>query len=321
MKQIGGYFELELRKGEEYHKEALRLNSGRNAFEYVLRARGYKKVYLPYYTCDVMLEPINKLKLEYEFYHINEQLEPIFNFNHIGEDETFVYTNYFGIKSEVVQKLSNICPNLIIDNSQAFFEKPIAKIDTFYSPRKFLGVPDGAYLYINKSLQIKLSRDKSVTRFSHLIKRIDEGAEAGYLDFKANDRALKGQSIKLMSALTQALLCNIDYNLIIKKRKRNYEFLYKFLRESNELKLPEEHDFVPMVFPYRTAKGNVLKQKLIREGVFVATYWPNVIEWAENKSLEYKIASEMIFLPIDQRYNITEIKKIVKLLKTRNNRH
>ena len=36
MNPIGGYFELELRKGEEYHKEAIRLNSGRNAFEYVL---------------------------------------------------------------------------------------------------------------------------------------------------------------------------------------------------------------------------------------------------------------------------------------------
>lgn len=34
-KAIGGYFELELRKGEHYHKDALRLNTARNCFEYV----------------------------------------------------------------------------------------------------------------------------------------------------------------------------------------------------------------------------------------------------------------------------------------------
>lgn len=315
MNSIGGYFELELRKGDEYHKGAIRLNSGRNAFEYVLRARGYKKVYLPYYTCDVMLEPINKLKLEYEFYHINEQLEPVFNFNRIGEDETFIYINYFGIKSQVVQKLSNTCPNLIIDNSQAFFEKPIAGIDTFYSPRKFFGVPDGAYLYTDKSLQIKLSRDKSATRFSHLIKRIDEGAEAGYSDFKANDEALKGQSIKLVSVLTQALLCNIDYDKVVKARKQNFLFLHENLRESNELKLPENLDFVPMVFPYLIAKGKNLKQELIQEGVFVATYWPNVIKDTKKGKFEYYLAEQNVCLPIDHRYGIEEMKDIIKILK------
>ena len=142
MSPIGGYFELELRKGEEYHKDAIRLNSGRNAFEYILRARGYKKVYLPYYTCNVMLEPINRLSLEYEFYHIDEHLEPLFNYNKIGENEAFIFTNYFGLKGKIVQKLSKICTNLIIDDSQAFFENPIAGIDTFYSPIKFFGIPD-----------------------------------------------------------------------------------------------------------------------------------------------------------------------------------
>ena len=45
---IGGYFELELRSGERYHKDALCLNTARNCFEYILLARKYKKVYIPY---------------------------------------------------------------------------------------------------------------------------------------------------------------------------------------------------------------------------------------------------------------------------------
>ena len=68
MQAIGGYFSLETSAGEHYHKDAIRLNTARNCFEYVLRARGYSKVYIPYYTCEVMLEPIRKLGVDYDFY-------------------------------------------------------------------------------------------------------------------------------------------------------------------------------------------------------------------------------------------------------------
>lgn len=311
MKPIGGYFELELRKGEEFHQEAIRLNSGRNAFEYILRAREYKKVYLPYFTCAVMLEPIIKLNIESQFYHINEQLEPIFDFNKIGINETFLYINYFGIKSREVKKLSKSGINLIIDNSQAFFEKPIKGIDTFYSPRKFFGVPDGAYLYTNKLLQIELSHDISLMRFSHLTKRIDEGAKSGYFDFKMNDDSIKGQSIKLMSTLTQALLCNIDYDNVIKIRKQNFRLLEEHLQSSNILHLPVDLDFVPMVFPYFTTKGKILKKNLIQKGIFVATYWPNLFEWCDKTQMEYKIAEGIVPIPIDQRYGEKEMEIII----------
>jgi len=43
MNAIGGYFELELPYGEEYHKNAIRLNTCRNAFEYILIAKSYKR--------------------------------------------------------------------------------------------------------------------------------------------------------------------------------------------------------------------------------------------------------------------------------------
>ena len=61
MEPIGGYFSLELPHYGEYHKDAIRLNTGRNCLEYILRVRNYKKVYIPYYTCDVVLEPFKKL--------------------------------------------------------------------------------------------------------------------------------------------------------------------------------------------------------------------------------------------------------------------
>lgn len=48
MQAVGGYFELELRKGEQYYKNAHSLNTASNRFEYVIRARNNIKVGIPY---------------------------------------------------------------------------------------------------------------------------------------------------------------------------------------------------------------------------------------------------------------------------------
>ena len=97
MNSIGGYNQLEIRKGEEYHCKGnvLRLNTGRNALELILRIRKYSKIYIPYYSCDAILEPIIKLGLTYEFYSINKYLEPLFDYNCINTNECFLYINYF----------------------------------------------------------------------------------------------------------------------------------------------------------------------------------------------------------------------------------
>lgn len=314
MNSIGGYFELELRKGEEYHKNAIRLNTGRNALELILKVKQYKKVFIPYYTCDVILEPFNKLKIDYEFYSIDEKFEPLFNYNKIKENEGFLYTNYFGLKDSFISTLSVDCKNLIIDSSQAFYSLPKPGIPTFYSCRKFFGVPDGAYLYLVGVSEIDFPLDYSSERFKHLLGRIEFGAEAGYDDFKTNENSLIGQPIKLMSMLTQALLSNIDYDKVIKARKQNFLFLNEYLRESNQLELPVDHDFVPMLFPYLTPNGKNLKQKLIKEGVFVATYWPNVIKDTKKADFEYYLAEQNVCLPLDHRYGKKEMNNMLKIL-------
>lgn len=308
---IGGYFGLELNNSEHYHNDALRLNTARNCFEYVLRIRHYKKVYIPYYTCEVMLEPINKLGLQYEFYQINELLEPTV-LPLLKSNESFLYTNYFGLKQGCVKRLAaNYGNQLIVDNSQAFFSKPIDGIDTFYSARKFFGVADGAYLYTDKKLYVKLEQDVSYERMSHLLKRADIGAEAGYKDFRENDDSLCNQDIKRMSKLTESILSSIDYKVISQKRRQNYAFLNDALGESNLIHLDMDEDAVPMVYPYLT-KDLSMKQKLIENKIFVATYWPNVFNLMTPNDIEFKLANCLVCIPVDQRYGVADMERVLK---------
>jgi len=317
MNPIGGYFELELPQGEEYHNNAIRLNTGRNALEYVLRAKQYKMVYLPYYTCDVMLEPIKKLDLNFEFYNIDENFQPIFDFSRVKAIDVFVYTNYFGVCDNQVFKISKQCKNLIIDNSQAFFSKPLHGIDTFYSPRKFFGVADGAYLYTNKELEIEFEQDISLNRVEHLLGRIEEGAEAYYQKFKKNDDSLTGQSIKGMSKLSHRMLQGIDYNIAAIKRIGNFKFLHKALKELNLLDININNDFTPMVYPFLCENGDKLHAKLIKNKIFVATYWPNLkgVHLFSN-NFENLLINQLLPLPIDQRYSIEQMKTLLEIIQT-----
>ncbi|MDR3258495.1 MAG: hypothetical protein LBT51_02620 [Fusobacteriaceae bacterium] len=313
MNAIGGYFELELCGGEHYHKDAIRLNTARNCLEYILKAKQYEKIHIPYYTCEVILEPMIKCNVEYEFYRINEQLEPAIDIT-LEDNEAFLYTNYFGLKQNCVERLAAIYSSrLIVDNAQAFYAKPLEGIDTFYSARKFFGVADGAYLYTNKVLNCEFEQDLSYERMAHLLKRIDINAEAGYDDFKMNDTSLIGQPIKKMSFLTESILSSINYQKIKEIRKENYAYFDNRLKNINQLNFMLEGEDIPMVYPFLSRQKN-LKQELIKNKIFGATYWSNIFDWCNKNSLEYFYAENIAFLPIDQRNSLLNLEKIKNVL-------
>ena len=313
IKAIGGYFELELRYGQEYHMNALHLNTARNCLEYIILARKYTKIYIPYYTCEVILQPLLKHNIEYEFYHIDLNLEPI-KLPKLNESEGFLYTNYFGLKQGCVEKLSSVYGNqLIVDNSQSFFSPRIDGIDTFYSARKFFGVPDGSYLYTDSKLEVVLEQDKSYIRMQHLLQRIDESAEKAYILFRQNDDSLDNQPIKLMSRLTERILKDIDYQNVKNRRIENFQYLHKALSNTNILNLELQNYFVPMVYPYLTNDTNIRK-RLIENKVFVAKYWPNVLEWCDRNTLENELTENIIPIPIDQRYNNDDMNRILQFI-------
>lgn len=313
MDAIGGYFSLELPCHEEYHKDALRLNTGRNCLEYILLARQYTKVYIPYYTCEVILEPFKKLGVAYTFYSINQDFE-IADTIRLKTDEAILYTNYYGLKSQYVQKLAAQYGNqLIVDSTQAFFALPVVGVDTFYTCRKYFGVPDGAYLYSDVVLSDDMEQDVSFNHLSFLAKRIDVGAEEGYADFNEHEEKLNGQPIRTMSRLTGRLMRSIDYGAVALQRRTNFIQLHSALASSNELCVELEPDNVPMVYPYLTKRSG-LREFLIENRVYVAKYWPNVLAWVHEDSLEHRFATYMLPLPIDQRYGYEQLDFMLHLL-------
>lgn len=316
MKAIGGYFELEVPYfNGHYHKEAIKLNTARNAFEYVLRANKFSKFYIPYFMCNVLFEPLEKLNINYEFYNIDSKLEPKFDFANVKKDEVFLYINYFGIKNKFIHFLSSEIQNLIIDNSQAFYALPPKNIvASFYSTRKFFGVADGAYLYTNKILDADFEQDISCDRMSHLLKRIEYSAENAYADFIANENSLIDQPIKRMSKLTDKILSSIPYNKYSKIRNSNFSFLCNELKGYNKFKIKNGIE-APLCYPFWIEFGAELKEKLIENMIFIPTFWKSALKFISTETIEHDFVNNLVSISIDQRYNIKDMQIIANIIK------
>jgi hypothetical protein len=313
VKAIGGYFGLELPEKSEYHVDAIRVNSGRNAFGLILSAIGYKKVYLPYFFCDVLLKPLQEMGLEYSFYSIDERLEPIFDFSTLNSDSVILYINYFGLKDKYVEHLVRDCKNCIIDNSQAFFHRTKNVIDAFYSPRKFFGVPDGGYLYCKARNKHQLEPDISHSNMRHLLLRLDMTAEDGYAAFMENEEKFNFRPLKGMSKLSRSILSSIDYDRVAGIRIENYNYLKGRLAKYNHIEFSLEGNCVPLVFPF-SSRDDKVKQKLIQHKIYTATYWPNVLKNVKEASVEFNMVHNVIYLPIDQRWNRTDMDQIINVI-------
>lgn len=312
-KTIGGYFELELNIGKEYHFNAIKLNSGRSCLGYVLNATKCSKIYIPHFTCDAVINCVKKTKINFDFYHIDENLEPIFDINKVKNSELFLYTNYFGIKDNYIKKLIKISKNIIIDNSQSFFSAPEKGIYSFYSPRKFLGVPDGGYLYTDNISDYNYNKDISYLKFNHLIKRIDIGAEIAYSEFLKNEKKIDKSPILKMSNLTHILLKSINYENIKERRKNNFNYLQKHLTNQNQFIIDKNSSQIPLNYPFLSKKMGI-KEKLLASKIYTPTYWPNILKTKFSKTIEYDYAKNMIFLPIDQRLEIKDLNLILNII-------
>lgn len=321
MEPVGGYFELADRceNGVFPHRDGLLLNTGRNALEYILRTIGnVSRVYLPYYTCEVILEPLKKLSIPWSYYSINLDFDMTERID-LGENEYLIANNYFGIKDAYIKTLASIYGDrLIVDCAQAFFAQPIPGIKSFYSCRKFVGVADGGVAYTKLPMDtMDFPEDTTSDHDSHLYLRKEFGAEAGFKAFQENEKKLDNQPILSMSGKTVDILEHVDYALVAACRKANWQYLHSQLKDWNLLSLPEPDSFEsPMVYPLLVQDGETLRRRLIENKVFVARYWPNVTDDGIH-STECLLSNRCVYLPCDQRYKEDDMKRIVGIIRAK----
>ena len=318
---IGGYFEWEFPLQKEFtlHKGAVFLNSGRHALEYILRGlKNVSRVFVPYYTCDAVIFPLDSLHIPYTFYHINECFE-IADEIELNEDEYIIYTNYFGIKDTYIKKIvDEYADKVIVDNAQALY-CPAYACHQIYSPRKYMGMPDGGLAVTTfDDYYNELPQGLAFDRCNHLLKRIELMPFEGYNDFKKVSLQITSSPLSKMSEISRKILCSVDFDTIKKRRFKNFKHLHEALVSTNGLgdlltRSIADSCSCPMAYPYWTNDSD-LKSRLIKEQIFVATYWPNVLNWTKPDMIEYEFTKNLLAIPCDQRYDEEDMNRIIQLI-------
>jgi hypothetical protein len=311
MKSIGGFFELELPEGKgSYHPEAISLCTGRACLNLIIQITKPSKIYIPYYTCDTLIEPIQLNSIRFEYYPLNENLDPALSIE-LNENEYFIYINYFGIKKKTIFKLIKKYGNrLIVDNSQAFFEKKYPGILSFNSARKFFGVPDGAYFYSPFTVKKNFPRNTKI-KINHLVNRMLGNQELSYKQFLENE-SLMDFEIRLMSLFSERILANVDYEKVIKKRRANFNYLHRNLVKMNKFNIQQNFEVVPFCYPFLPDK--VFDKKIFhKRNIFIPTLWQRSISMVnEGFEFEKDFAERFLPLPVDQRLTKDDCDKLIK---------
>lgn len=312
-REIGGYFELERLKSNELYSDYDAFSSARNCLRFILRERHVKKIYIPYFLCDAFSNVCDKEGVKVDYYHIGRDFLPDLN-GELSSEEYICIVNYYGlIDSKTMALLNNKYTRMIIDNTHAFFMEHIDGVDTIYNCRKYFGVPDGAYLASELSVDgSTIKKGKSGFRMKHLIGRFEDSAFDYYEDFKKSEESFYSEDLTRMSNLTQNIMGAIDYDYVLECRKNNIAVLHNSLQQLNRLDFNIES--MNFMYPFMTEKSRDVRNALIRNNVFVPTLWPNVFENGSNE-LECMYARDIIPIPIDQRYDRNDMMHIINIIK------
>ncbi len=320
--EIGSFLELQFPKGKEYYnqeKDIARLNTGRAAIWHAFRVTDCKGIWLPYYQCDSVPEFLKKKGIACKFYHIDR------NFNPIDlrpeEDEAVLLVNYYGVMSQSrMQELAKPYRHVIIDNCQAFFCEPIPNCLNVYSGRKFVGVPDGAYV-IGQNVQRyteEYPQGYSSDTSLFLLQRIEYGCEGkGYASRQINEHRIDTEDCMRMSGLTRTILDGTDYEYIICKRRENFEIAKELFDSFNCIKADQYYDVetVPMVYPLVIEDDTLLDRLQIAKH-FQGHWWSYLLNLMPEDSFEYWISNYVIPITIDQRYGREELEYLQKVVKS-----
>ena len=312
----------------------LYMDSGRSALMLLAKVLQNGQILLPEYICKSVISCFSSNNIR--FYRLKADLKIDINDlnKKITKDTAIVFVmNYFGalqpanVHSFLDKKRNKFRFKIIEDTTHSLFSKPMTIGDyCVCSIRKWFPIPDGGLLYSKKSMGNlfgkNLCQNVDINRIYGMI------LKTFYLDGKLEKKALFTDIFKtseealdskieplLMSNTSQYLLGFYGINTIIKQRKRNYEYLKKWLSTIgiNPICSLSNTD-CPFVLPIKIKKRDTFRNYLIDNNIYCAVHWPLIgTELYDIKSAR-SLSEQLISIPIDQRYGLENIDYIINVV-------
>jgi len=284
----------------------------------LLLACNVRRVFMPHYLCAVMPDAAKTVGVEVVRYSLSDTLE-LLQYPELDTDDRLLYVDYFGLKTAYLQNtlVPRYRTRLIVDNSQALFSLPVNDVATLYSPRKFVGVPDGGWLVNGPDPLSMPEQGTAEGRFQALLGRLVDEPQTHYSAFLKIEEALGLEGLKSMSKSTARLLDSIDYENIRTRRTENLTHLRNTLDSVNSFDTWPATPTPALCYPLLTnslSSAIALREELLRQKVYVPGYWHEVAVDPTTPLVEKSWAERLLPLPIDQRYGLNDMDRLASII-------
>jgi hypothetical protein len=336
MKIIGGMFGLEdLQVDPERHPffltgKYLLLASARSGIRLVVNKLRPKNVWLPSYLCDVIVQAVQPTVSPIRFYEIGYDLKiPSVKWvDDIQAGDLVLFIAYFGfpIDNNLTRLVKEHKAWVMEDASQALLSKKHDPNADFllYSPKKFLGVPDGSILVLqNPVFEFEGSLEGppptwwiSALKATILKREFDKrGGERDWFElYQQSDLASPYDPFR-MSELSELIIryC-IDEVSISEVRVANYMTLLDELREFALFQdLPD--GIVPLGFPIRLENRDQVLLRMFERNIYPPIHWDLRGLVPARFKESHRLSHDIMTLICDQRYDEDDMKMIVRQIR------
>lgn len=322
-------------------------SSGRGAIRLVLAALEGKALrrsaLLPAYCCQSMVDPFITSGFQVSFYDIQKQdlLPDMLRLEKMASRPVgiFLYMGYFGFPAddrlkEIIRKVKRMGAMVIEDVTHTLFsvfDREPGNDFFVASLRKWIGIPSGGMLSsckpLTKTGELKPDPVFPSIRLAALQKKAEfmrTGNGRFKLEFlelfRTAEAALDGNpNAYAIDDLSASILNGLQADKIWAARRRNYFFLADAMRENPRVQVIFPHlsaGVCPVFLPlYIRGRREPLRQNLTRRQVYLPVHWPKPaqVDLRENPGTQ-SILSEIISIPIDQRYGQVEMQRIADLI-------
>lgn len=338
MREIGSEFWLESEPQTlSCDRDGIYVLSGRTAIDLIIQdiisTKRVINVYMPAWGCDSMLAPFVARAIDIKFYDISlaesaDTAEILCDFCDFREN-IFYVTNYFGYENslpiETVKKFKEQGSIILYDRTHSFLmenDPYLALADySFASIRKWMGVIGGAVVNGVKNCQLIPCPYLACKEEAMRMKKAFIGGD-GSIDKQAflnlysefgHHLAEDYQNYE-MDDLSYALYKSEDISDMRRKRRENAKYIHDHLNLTflNQLTDKAVPLFVPVFFE-TTEQRNVVRKKLIEAQIYCPIHWPKPAlipaDFEANKIYDTELS-----LICDQRYNLTDMERMVTLV-------
>jgi len=297
----------------------LRLADARSGIWLLVELLSPKTVWMPSFACKVMIEAVEKAGVPVCHFDLNYdmKLNSLDWIDQVQTNDLVILLDYMGYPSDTdcVHQLQKKKVWILEDASQAWPSNVQSNTADFtlYSPRKFLGLPDGAVLCFQGNSTLMSNVDLKPPPTDWLIKSLAvvqwrrdfdlwNGAEPWRELFKEVNETFPLGPFQ-MSEFSHAMMTDgINFDNIEHRRNENYLILNNLLKDlalfpNSNLKM------VPLGFPIRVSNRQKLQDHLLINNISTGIHWnlEGVIPDIHTES--HRLARDIITLPCDQRYS------------------